>query len=354
MSTSDPRTPGATDGPDEPTTTPDETTAIETSTPASDDSPAHEVAPTVETLDPPAASEPATTPAAPDRTGDRTAEPEPATPPLAAERAADRSTAPEPATAPSTDTAPATDTDGPGLDTGRHAVVRPAPTPPEDPAPEPVVPTATPTTPPSATTPGRTAPAAAAEAPATPATPAQEPAATSTTPAASDDSRLFPDPNAPRTTSAGSHVLGVLVGLLLGPIGIALLLVGQSRILEAQVDGWDASTDVLGIVLVTAGLLLLGCVLLLALWTPAVPLTAGTLLTLAGIVYLYVPSVAREQSLVILSSSGWRGTVTQVTVAGTSGTVLVAGFLLLLAGIVAAVARRRGVHLGAFRERHRV
>uniref|UniRef100_UPI0028F0E213 hypothetical protein n=1 Tax=uncultured Cellulomonas sp. TaxID=189682 RepID=UPI0028F0E213 len=161
------------------------------------------------------------------------------------------------------------------------------------------------------------------------------------------------DPNAPRSTTVGSHVLGVLVGLVLGPIGVAVLLLGQSRILQAQVGGWDASTEVLGITLVSLGLLLLGCVLLLALWTPAVPLTAGTLLTLAGILYLFVPSVVREQTLNVLSSSGWRLTVTQVTVAGTSGTVLSVGFLILLAGVVAAMARRRGVHLGEFRERHR-
>ena len=84
------------------------------------------------------------------------------------------------------------------------------------------------------------------------------------------------------------------------------------------------------------------------------PITGGTVLTLAGIVYLYLPSVAREQTLNVLTSSGWRLTVTQVTVAGTSGMVLAVGFLLLLAGIVAALARRRGVHLGEFRERHRV
>ena len=144
-------------------------------------------------------------------------------------------------------------------------------------------------------------------------------------------------PRSDRTSSA------CIVGLILAPIGVAVLLLGESRILQAQVDGWDASTEVLGIVLVSLGLLLLGCVLLLALWTPAVPITGGALLTLAGIVYLYVPSVAREQTLNLLSSSGWRLTVTQVTVAGTSGMVLAVGFLLLLAGIVAA---RRPVAAG--------
>ncbi|MBO9555924.1 hypothetical protein, partial [Cellulomonas sp.] len=157
-----------------------------------------------------------------------------------------------------------------------------------------------------------------------------------------------------RSTSVGAHVLGVVVGLVLAPIGIAITLLGQSRILAAQVDGWDGSTEVLGIVLVTLGLLLLAVVVLLGLWTPAVPLTGGGFLTLVGAVYLYAPALAREQTLNVLSSSGWRLTVTQVTVAGTSGTLIVAGFLLLMAGLVAALARRSGVRLGAFRERHRL
>jgi len=149
-------------------------------------------------------------------------------------------------------------------------------------------------------------------------------------------------------------VLGVVVGLVLAPVGIGITLLGQSRILAAQVDGWDGSTEVLGIVLVTLGLLVLAVVVLLGLWTPSVPLAGGGLLTLVGSVYLYAPAMAREQTLNVLSSSGWRLTVTQVTVAGTSGTLLVAGFLLLVAGLVAALARRSGVRLGAFRERHRV
>ncbi|KRD44230.1 hypothetical protein ASE38_08740 [Cellulomonas sp. Root930] len=331
MSTSDPHRPGgATDRPDE------TDTAIEQTTPGADDSPAHEVAPTVETLDPPAATEP---------------EPEPATEP-AVEPVAGTPEAELPA---STETPPAAARTTPeaSLDTGRHAVVRPAPTPPDEPAPDPVV---TPATPPVTPTPPVEA-AAPVEA-ATPEPPAPAPAAApagfaAATPAAAGDDHLFPDPNAPRSTTVGSHILGVLVGLILGPVGAGVLLLGESRILQAQVDGWDASTEVLGIVLVTLGVLLLGAVLLLGLWTPSVPITAGTVLTLAGIVYLYLPSIAREQTLNLLTSSGWRVTVTQVTVAGTSGMTLAVGFLLLLAGLVAAAARRRGVHLGEFRERHR-
>ena len=358
MSTSDPHRPGgATDGPDE-TPADESTSSIEETTPAVDDSPAHTVAPTVETLDPLP----------------------PSTPETPTEPVAGTIDAELPATT-STSTVPAADeTTGasePNADTGRHAVVRPAPTPPDEPAtvaaapvetpPDPV--RSTPTTPPEdhdqaspapvaepvAATPETATPVTAPPATAPLVAPALAPMEAMTpAPAAEDDDRLFPDPNAPRSTSVGSHILGVIVGLILAPIGVAVLLLGESRILQAQVDGWDASTEVLGIVLVTLGLLLLGCVLLLALWTPAVPITGGAILTLAGIVYLYVPSLAREQTLNVLSSSGWRLTVTQVTVAGTSGMVLAAGFLLLLAGIVAGVARRRGARLGEFRERHRI
>ena len=333
MSTSDPNRPG---GPDKAPAADEPTGSIEPTTPASDDSPAHEVAPGVESLDPPSSPEPDT----------RTApivEPAPD-----AEPAADTPVEP-PA---STGTLPLATQAEPVPDTGRHAVVRPAPTPPDEPVAVEPTPAGTTTAPVEPVVP-------VAAYGATPTETHESPAAAATTPPAAqpvagEDDRLFPDPNAPRTTSVGSHILGVLVGLILGPVAVGVLLLGQSRILAAQVDGWDASTEVLGIVLVSLGLLLLACVLLLALWTPAVPITAGTILTLAGIVYLYAPSVAREQTLNVLTTSGWRLTVTQVTVAGTSGTVLAVGFLLLLGGLVAASARRRGVHYGEFRERHRV
>jgi hypothetical protein len=321
MSTSDPHRPGgATDRPDE--TDP----SIEQTTPASDDAAAHEVAPTVETLDPPPATEPT-----------EHTEPEPTVPPAA------------PGTTPVAARAGTTgEPVEPAPDTGRHAVVRPAPTPPDEPTPDPVVGAAVP-----ATTPVETTPATSAGPTTAPAAPAAPAAFAATTPAASEDQRLFPDPNAPRSTTVGSHVLGILVGVVLAPIAALVLMLGEARILNAQVSGWDASTDVLGIVLVTLGVLLLGAVLVLALWTPSVPITAGVVLVLAGAIYLYLPSIAREQTLNVLSSSGWRLTVTQVTVAGTSGIVLAVGFLLLVGGLVAASARRRGARLGEFRERHR-
>ena len=258
--------------------------------------------------------------------------------------------------------------DEPGTDTGRHAVQRPAPTPPEpdEPgagtghgperrSPDPVVAPAASGSPDAsdgdrAPAAGHPTPASASPAASTPA----EPAPTGTSPARDgDDDELFPEPNAPRTPHAGTHVLGVLVGLVLAPLAVGVLLVGQSRILEVQVDGWDASLELLGIVLVSVGAELLAALLLLGLWTAAVPITAGLLLGVLGGLQLYAPGVARATTLEIVDADAWDLTVTQVTVAGTSGTTIVAGVLLLTAGVAIALGRRHGVRLGTFRERNR-
>ncbi|WP_208012622.1 hypothetical protein, partial [Cellulomonas shaoxiangyii] len=166
------------------------------------------------------------------------------------------------------------------------------------------------------------------------------------------DDDLFPDPNAPRTVHPGTHVLGVLVGLLLAPVAALVTLVGQSRVLTVQAGDWDASLETLGIVLVSVGALALAAVVLLGLWTPAVPLAGGTALAALGGLALYAPGIARQQALAVVGEA-WSRTTVETTVAATSGTLLVAGVLVLVAGVVAALARRRGVHLGVFRERNR-
>ena len=258
--------------------------------------------------------------------------------------------------------------------TARHAALRPTPVPPG--------PATTPTTPPpsglpqrrptTAATPPGAPPAGAVAtggtglgsgavgatpgtAPGTAATEANEvpppaaPASVTRTP--SPD--LFPDPNAPRTITVGTHALGTVVGILLPLVSALVTVLGISRIVAVEADGWVAKVDVLGIVLVTLGALLLLACALLSLWTPAVGLVGGALLTAAGGFALFAPGLARTGVLDVLSSEGWQPTVVQSVVVATSGTLVAIGVLVLGSGIVSSAARRHGIHLGAFRERHR-
>lgn len=185
-----------------------------------------------------------------------------------------------------------------------------------------------------------------------PSTPVHERPATGRAAAVDARDELFPDPRPPRRTGPGGHLLGILVGLVLMPVAIALTLVGESRILVAQTDGWDASTDALGIVLVSAGTALLAAITYLGVWSPSVPITGGVLATVVGGVFLYSPSFARDTVLALLDSTSWRTTGASATVAATSGMVLVAGVLVLVAGIVSWQSRRRGKAIGDWRARH--
>lgn len=246
-----------------------------------------------------------------------------------------------------------TSTFEPSSDTARHAVVRPEPTPPPPP-PSGARPSTVPA-PPPAPSPApvlASPPDDGTEQPTTGQAPPQatQPAGDQTR---ADDPALFPTPNPPHRTATGTHVLGALAGLLLAPLAVTVLLLGQSRILAVQVVGWDDAVDWSGVVLVVLALVALGWVALLAVWTPAAPITGGVVLTVLGAVALTAPHVVHTQVLRVVDESSWRSTALEVTVAGTSGTLLVAGFLLLLAGVVALAAHRRGLALGAFRERHR-
>jgi len=151
------------------------------------------------------------------------------------------------------------------------------------------------------------------------------------------------DPNPPRKAGAGTHVLGVLVGVLVGPVGAAALLLGQSRILAVQTDGWDADVDVPGIALVVVSALVLAALVLAAGWTAAAPAAGGVLTTGLGTWALVVPS---SFGAVVSIGGDWRTTVEQAVVAATSGTLLVVGLGLLAAAVAASAARRAGVRRG--------
>ncbi|GEA86483.1 hypothetical protein [Cellulomonas cellasea] len=170
--------------------------------------------------------------------------------------------------------------------------------------------------------------------------------------AADERDDLFPGPHAPRRTGPAGHLLGTVVGLVLVPSALAVALVGESRILVAQTDGWDASTDAVGIVLVSVGVLLLAATVYLGVWSPTVPIVGGLVTAVAGGVFLYAPSLARETVLAVLDGTSWRTTGGTATVAATSGTVLLTGALVLVAGLTAWQSRRRGKAIGDWRARH--
>lgn len=177
-----------------------------------------------------------------------------------------------------------------------------------------------------------------------------DPAPVDRTPDDRDD--LFPGPHAPRRTGPAGHLLGTVVGLVLVPAALAVALVGESRILVAQTDGWDASTDVVGIVLVSLGVLLLAGTVYLGVWSPTVPIVGGLVTAVAGGMFLYQPSLARDTVLTVLDGTSWRTTGGNATVAATSGTVLLTGVLVLVAGLTAWQSRRRGKAIGDWRARH--
>jgi hypothetical protein len=173
-------------------------------------------------------------------------------------------------------------------------------------------------------------------------------------PTTDGDGDLFPGPHPPRRTGPRGHLLGIVVGIVVVPVALVVVLVGESRILVAQTDGWDASTDLVGIVLMTVGILVLAATVLLGVWSPAVPIAGGLVTAVVGGVFLFAPSLARETVLTVLDGTSWRTTGGNATVAATSGTVLLAGVLVLVAGLAAELARRRGKAIGDWRARHGV
>lgn len=169
-----------------------------------------------------------------------------------------------------------------------------------------------------------------------------------TTPVPAPRADLDLDPHPPTRAGWGSRVLGALLGLVVGPVGAVALLLGQSQVLAVQADDWDADVDVSGIALVIVSALVLAGLVLLAAWTAAAPITGGVVTTAFGGWALIAPGVFSDS---VSISGSWQATAEQTVVAGTSGTLLAVGLLLLAAGIAAVAARRAGVRLGTFEGR---
>lgn len=194
------------------------------------------------------------------------------------------------------------------------------------------------------------APAAAPVAAAGPA-PTTGPAPTSDTPptlpdATEPEADVFPAAAPPRRVGIGAHLLGILVGLVAGPVAVLVAGLGESRIVLAYTPPQTAWIDALGTTLVALGALLLIVVVLLGLWTATVPITAGAVVTAAGLTFLIVPERAYTEVLRLFRTDANALTVGQLDLQGVSGVVLLLGVLLLAAGIAIAVARRGGRRYG--------
>lgn len=161
----------------------------------------------------------------------------------------------------------------------------------------------------------------------------------------------FPVPTGPRTTSFGGHLLGILVGLVLTLLAGILSTLGQSRILADGVGRSDVQADALGIVLITLGALTVGLVVLLGLWTPAAPFTGGLVAVAVGGAYLFAPFEAHRETVRLVATEQNRTAVLNSITVGTTGGVFLTGIVLLAAATAFSLVRRRGLELGAFRER---
>lgn len=152
-------------------------------------------------------------------------------------------------------------------------------------------------------------------------------------------------PEPPPKPGVLRHVLGVLLGLLLTPVGLGLAGVGTARLLEI-VGTDDPVSDPAALVMLGSGVGLLVVVVLLAIWSPAVPITGGLLALTVGAAYLAAPGPVDEVVRSLTDGRVLTEPVDQLTAAATSGQLLVAGALVLAAGIAAAVARRKGRRFG--------
>jgi hypothetical protein len=165
------------------------------------------------------------------------------------------------------------------------------------------------------------------------------------------EERVFPSTVPPRGVGFGGHVLGVLFGLILAPLSVLVAGLGESRIVLAYGPPRTAWIDGLGTTLVVLGAVLLIGVVILGLWTAAVPITGGAVVTALGLLYIVIPETTYRETLRLFKTDANALTVDQLAVQGVSGVVLLRGVLVLTAGIAIAIARsagrRRGLLLAA-------
>lgn len=157
-------------------------------------------------------------------------------------------------------------------------------------------------------------------------------------------------PAAPRRRRTGTHVLVLLLTLLLTPVAWYLLADAGARLTLPAGNPWDSgNVNVAAVLELVGGLAVLAVVLLAARSSSLGAIVAGILVLAAGVPFVAAPAWTQE---VLEPATQWLrdlgdfgGNVAHHLVAsGSTGRLVVAGLALVLLGVVARGARRRGRH----------
>lgn len=152
--------------------------------------------------------------------------------------------------------------------------------------------------------------------------------------------RELPEPPARR--GFARHLLATVLGLVVTPFAVLLIGVGTSRL--ADIAGTnEMGTDMLGTTLLVIGLVMLAVLVLLGVWSPAVPVVGGLVWGIGlGVAYLSVPGAMEDAAQAMTSDGKIPVAIDQLAEAGMNGYLLVLGTLLVAAGLATSLARRRG------------
>ena len=234
----------------------------------------------------------------------------------------------------------------PAPGTGQHAAPRPYPPSPGDQAG--AAPSTTSTPPGASWSPGQGAAQRPASSPPPSAAPSTAPPPTQTggpdahgaATVREEPVRDLPEP--PARPGMGRHLLAALLGLVLTPFALTLVGIGTGRL--ADIAGTtDMGTDLLGGTLLSLGVLMLAVIVLLGVWSAALPIVGGLVWGVGlGAAYLVVPTAMRDGAEAMTADGNVPVEVEQLANAGMSGSLLVLGALLVAAGLAVSLARRQG------------
>lgn len=152
-------------------------------------------------------------------------------------------------------------------------------------------------------------------------------------------------PELPPRPGFARHALGFLVGLVVTPIALVLTGAGVGGFRALDPTTADQAFDATNFSLIAVGVALLIAVVVLALWSPAVPLTGGLVWGVGlGVLYLGWPSTV--EGWIDQAYSTRPAALDQLVATLDDGTWLVLGLLVAVAGLAVALARRMGRRFG--------